>query len=399
MVNLRTRQIWGVTIVVGILLCTSCKKESQSEEVIVENPDSTHVTLETPTSWEKSFGTGYLDIGNCVRQTADGGYVIVGYTFSFEEGGDVYLIKTDANGKVLWHKTYDGDGLGNFVEITNDGGFIIAGSTISSDDSDDRDCYLIRTDSRGDTLWTRTYEGFYINSVVHDPDGGYIFSRGFGDTVSVMNIDEEGNTVWERTYPWIDRCSNTLYRTADEGFIIAGLYYGDSSLVQLLKTNSQGDTLWRRYYKAFYASHDAFCTASESGYFLAGEGNDGIWIMKMDEAGDSLWTRYLGEKKRMPYMDCILSLRKTSDGGYILAGGKDLVYNCDVATEGSLLLIKIDANGDTLWSREYGGEGGQVGNFVQETSDGGYIVVGVTTTPDGSNTDIYLVKTEPMRRK
>lgn len=112
------------------------------------------------TLWTRTYGGTSGEIGYSVQQTSDGGFIISGETYSFGAGAtDVYLIRTNSNGDTLWTKTYggaDGD-YGYSVQQTGEGGFIIVGyrcSTIST-----VDVYLLRTDSNGDTLWTRTYGG------------------------------------------------------------------------------------------------------------------------------------------------------------------------------------------------------------------------------------------------
>ena len=110
------------------------------------------------TLWTRTYGGVDWDEGHSVQQTADGGYIVTGYTYSFGAGGiDVYLIRTDANGDSIWTRTYgSADDGGWSVQQTTDGGYIIAGATYSFGNDD---VYLIRTDTNGDTMWTKTYGG------------------------------------------------------------------------------------------------------------------------------------------------------------------------------------------------------------------------------------------------
>lgn len=105
------------------------------------------------TQWAKTYGGTDYDYGWSVQQTLDNGYIVVGWTSSFGAGGfDIYLIKTDVNGDILWTQTYGGvnDDFGNAVQVTTDSGYIIAGSSGGN-------VYLVKTTDMGDTIWTRTY--------------------------------------------------------------------------------------------------------------------------------------------------------------------------------------------------------------------------------------------------
>jgi len=131
------------------------------------------------TLWTRTYGGVNVDYGLSVQQTSDGGYIVAGYTRSFgEEGTDVYLIKTDANGDTIWTKTYGGarDDIGYSVQQTCDDGYVITGYT-KSFGAGGPDIYLIKTNATGDTVWTKTYGGNRSdvgNSVQQTSDSGYI---------------------------------------------------------------------------------------------------------------------------------------------------------------------------------------------------------------------------------
>ena len=140
--------------------------------------------------WNNIYrGTGN-DWGRCVVQTADGGYIITGNTQSFGNPSvnNVWLIKTDANGNEEWDQTYGGtdQDYGRHVLQTSDGGYIITGSTESYANLGFADVWLIKTDSNGDMMWNQTYGGTRTdkgNSVVQTSDGGYIivgYTNSFG---------------------------------------------------------------------------------------------------------------------------------------------------------------------------------------------------------------------------
>ena len=130
--------------------------------------------------WERTYGGSDWDIGFSVAQTSDGGYIVAGRTESLGAGlTDVYLVKTDAVGDTIWTRIYGGSGSdeneGASVAQTSDGGYIISGMTYSFGAGGD--VYLVKTDSVGDTIWTRIYGGSSMdwgNSVAQTSDGGYI---------------------------------------------------------------------------------------------------------------------------------------------------------------------------------------------------------------------------------
>ena len=162
------------------------------------------------TLWTKTYGGIEYDWGFSVQQTDDGGYIIGGAIYSFGSiSGDVWLLKTDANGDTVWTKIYGGAGTdeGQCVQQTTDSGYIIVGWT-ESFGAGAWDVWLLKTDADGDTLWTKTYGGIFVDygySVQQTNDGGYIIvgwtkSFGAGDyDVYLVKTDVDGDTLWTKT--------------------------------------------------------------------------------------------------------------------------------------------------------------------------------------------------------
>ncbi len=352
--------------------------------------------------WEKTYGGPFNEGGLSVRQTADGGYVVTGETNSFGAGNwDVYLIKTNASGDTLWTRTYGGPGddEGESIQQTRDGGYILAGHSNSFGMGPH--VYLIKTNPSGDTLWCRTfgggdYEGGH--SVQQTADGGYIvagYTTSFGSAYQVylVKTDTAGDTLWTRTYggTTID-WGYSVQQTTDGGYIVAGWTdsFGNDLQVYLIKTDALGDTLWTRTYGGITAEwgHSVQQT-TDGGYIVAGYttsfGNGyQVYLVKTDALGDTLWTRTYGG----PNYDYGWSIQQTADTGYVIGGMTDSFGNGEQA-----YLIKINSSGDTLWTRTFGGASIDEGWSVQQTADGGYIVAG-NTNSFGNGYQVYLIKTD-----
>jgi hypothetical protein len=360
-----------------------------------------------PITFQKTFGGSGNDYSSSVQQTSDGGYIIAGYTrsigiFDF----DVYLIKTDSNGDTLFTKTFGGSDWddGRSVQQTTDGGYILAGYT-SSLGAGSFDVYLIKTDANGDTLFTKTFGGSgndHSNSVQQTSDGGYIiagvtysFGAGFYD-VYLIKTDVNGDTLFTKTYGGGgDDYGSSIQQTSDGGYIIAGgteSFGTGSGDVYLIKTDANGNTLFT---KTFGGSDNDYGYSvqqtSDGGYIIAGGtesfGADSgdVYLIKTDANGDMLFTKTFGGSG----YDIGNSVHQTSDGGYIIAG-----QTYSFGAGGDVYLIKTDANGNTLFTKTFGGSGYDRSYSVQQTSDGGYIIAGRTSSFGAGGYDVYLIKTD-----
>jgi len=296
-----------------------------------------------------TFGGSSNDSGNSVQQTTDGGYIITGSTGTYS---DVLLIKTDSDGNEEWNKTFGGSDSdnGSSVQQTQDGGYIITGTIWSFGSGQQKDVWLIKTDSNGNEEWNQTFGGSDSDggsSVQQTQDGGYIitgytwsFGSGYSD-VWLIKTDSNGNEEWNKTFGGSDSdFGNSVQQTTDGGYIITGYILG--SVVWLIKTDPNGNEEWN---KTFGSSAD--------------EGR---------------------------------SVQQTQDGGYIITGstqsfgsGQEDVY-----------LIKTDSNGNEEWNQTFGGSSNDWGSSVQQTHDGGYIITGSTWSFGSGYSDVWLIKTDPQ---
>jgi len=349
--------------------------------------------------WEKTYGGLNADYSFSVQQTQDGCYIVAGGTFSFGNPCQVYLIKTNASGDTLWTKIYGGAN-GEFaysVKQTSDEGYIIAG--YYADTSSNLSGYLMKTNASGDSLWGgwRTPYSAY-SSVQQTQEGGYIiagYTEAFGDSYQVYLIktNASGLYLWERAYGGTGNdVGQSVQQTTDGCYIVAGQTnsYGNSYQVYLIKTNANGDTIWTRTYGGTGDDYGrSVWLTSDSGYIVAGKTNsfgnaDQVYLIKTNGNGDTLWTRTYGGTSS----DWGFSVQQTRDGGYIVAGNTWSFGNVS-----QVYLIKTNASGDTLWTKNYGGTDNDYGTSVQQTSDGGYIVAGYTWS-FGNEWQVYLIKTD-----
>ncbi len=297
---------------------------------------------EGDTLWTRTYGGPDTDFGFSVQQTSDSGYVIAGDTKSFGAGyWDFYLIRTNASGDTLWTRTYGGTGSdgAHSVQQTTDGGYIVAGTT-SSFGAGNTDFYLIKTDAHGDTLWTRTYGGADYdesNSVQQTADGGYIISGWTGlpqvETRDgrVIKTDNRGDTLWTRTYggTHVDDC-NSVQQTADGGYIIAGTTgsFGTGDYdVYLIKTDASGDTSWTRTFGGRSSDQGlSVQQTTDGGYVITGStfsfgaGITDLYLIKTDADGyvgvaeEHLWAPTSSLKQAATTLSGTSGVRRLASG-------------------------------------------------------------------------------------
>ncbi|MEO5572760.1 MAG: T9SS type A sorting domain-containing protein [Bacteroidia bacterium] len=367
---------------------------------------------EAQITFQKTYGRTTSDISTFVRQTTDGGYIFVGNTIAFGGGNyDIYFIKTDVNGDTLWTKIFGGvdNDMGNCLQQTSDGGYIITGMSYSFG-AGNGDIYLIKTDANGDILWAKTYGGINNdegNSVQQTIDGGYIItgnsaSSGAGSPdVYLIKTDTNGDTLWIKTFSGTganNEYGRSVCQTTDGGYFIVGYttsFGAGAEDVYLIKTDANGDTLWTKTLGGTNTDIAlSGCQTNDGGYIVTGytnsfgAGSFDIYLIKTDVNGDTLWTKCYGGSGD----DYVNSVQQTNDGGYIIAG-RTTSFGGNI--EG--YLIKTNGNGDTLWTKSFGYLGGNdYVRCVQQTNDGGYIIAGYTASFGSGYVDVYLIKTDSL---
>jgi hypothetical protein len=356
------------------------------------------------TIWTKKFGGTDSDQGFSVQQTDDGGYIIVGSTRSFGAGGsDVYLIKTDSCGNALWTKTYGGSGddSGYGVQQTSDRGYIIAGSF----DCGDWDVWILKTDSLGDTVWTRRYgganfgngdHGYAIQEIV---GGGYICTGAYGTSmpgdwdIYLICMDTLGDSIWTKHvgfYATDDR-GRSVQQTRDGGYIVAGYSAYD---VCILKTTAAGSTQWLRVYGDPTRQERSYSVRQrfDDGYVVVGYSGEGSSFLYGD-----IWMLSVGTSGNLQ-SSAYFTYGGHLDAGYSVQQTCDSGYviaGCVYSPTQNyqVCLLKTDSSGNLLWLKVIGGPGLDYGYSVQQTSDIGYIIAGRTNPGNlATGNDVWLLK-------
>jgi len=319
------------------------------------------------------------------------------------------LSTTGIKAQVTYQKTVGGVAYDNANDIvrTNDRGYIIAGTTESFSSSH---VYLVKLDSTGGIQWTKHYGGAVydvVSSVRQTADGGYIISgatfsfnsQPYGD-MFLIKTDVAGNISWSRHYGGNGQeQSEDVQQTADGGYIMTGLtnsfgmgYYD----VYLLKTDAVGNISWAQTWGG--ASNDYSFEVQQTtdhGYIVVGQANSfgtgpyHVFLIKADSLGQTMWVKTYGGTGNNNQNDIGNSVQETIDGGYIVTG----FTTSFGAGATDVYLLKTDSVGNGLWAKTFGGTGDDWGECVRQTTDRGYIITGYTKSFGAGQSDLYLIKT------
>jgi hypothetical protein len=353
--------------------------------------------------WMRTYHRGNFEAGLSVQELSAGGFIVAGRTQQIGTGEpDIYILRLDTDGDTLWTRKYGWPLVDEPSQVreTSDGNYIIVGKTQAVLDSTYY-VLLLKVTSDGDTLWTRTYgQGYWYSyglSVEEVSSGGYIISGGCGTytnstEVFLIRTDSEGDTLWTRLHgTYTQEEGWSVQETYDGGFITAGSRAGD---VYLLRTDANGDTLWTKEFGG--PSNDLGLSVKEtpdSGFIIAGytwsygSGMSDAYFVKTDRNGDLVWQKAYGGSER----DEVNTVVVTDDNHYVSAG----LTESFGPLAANMWLVNMDADGDTVWTATYGGLGDDRASWGEETADGGFVLVGSTNSFGGPQQSVYVVKTAP----
>ncbi len=311
------------------------------------------------------------------------------------------------------------DEFAHAVALADDGGYVIAGETRSFG-SGSQDGWLVKLDAHGQEQWSQAYGGAgsdVIYAVQNTTDGGYILAgethSAEGTTPSqsdfwLLKTDADGTAEWERSFGNSEQSltlpmeetsdvAHAVRQTRDGGYVLAGSSSSSSGTgVWLLRTGPEGNLLWSRNpgVAAGAVAHDVAET-NDGGFAVAGSansvirGSDAI-LIKTDSQGDTKWTKSFGGE----YNDEARSLIPTRDGGYAL-GGFSWSYGAGLS---DFWLVKVDGEGRREWQRVFGGVARESAHSLVQTGDGGYALAGWSESFSGSDR-FWVVKTGSRGRQ
>ena len=367
-------------------------------------------------TWNKLLGGDGTDEARSIQQTPDGGYIVAGYSTSSANGDvteanhgsyDYWIVKLDVSGNIEWNKILGGTGddKAQSIDLTADGGYIVAGysnnfeggGNVSEETYGGYDYWVVKLDNGGNIIWDNLMGGTgddVAYSIQQASDGNYIIA---GNSASSASNDVTGINHGTASFPtdcWIVRLNasgtvilwnkllggskddeaQSIEQTPDGGYIVAG-FSGSSN---------NGDVSG--------INHDLYFNSPD------------YWIIKLDRFGNITWDKLLGGE----LWEKAYSIKLTSDGGYIVAGFSTSSANGNVTesnhsnvSTSDYWIVKLDGTGNILWNRLIGGSADDYARAVLQSPDGGYIVAGftkssfngdVTSGNHSGNNDFWIIK-------
>ena len=295
----------------------------------------------------------------------------------------------------------------SLIEL-NDGGYLIAGNTSLLGDNYSN-ALLIKIDHTGKEMWKRDYTFSSVDrlNMVKELQDGSLVAAGFtmsstnySKDIFVIKTDAQGNLEWQRSYGDAqDETANSIDISIGGGFIISGEVINENtgfSLCYLIKIDNEGELDWSNTFGGSQNDNGlSVISTNDAGFAITGmtrslgDSNGDVWLIKVNSNGEMEWERTYGGDDT----EYGRTIQQTVDGGYIIIGQTEsfgLGYN-------DAYLIKTDSQGNEIWSQTFGGQGTDQGRQVVNTLDEGYLISGYTDsfgTLGGFN--FWLVKANSL---
>ncbi len=327
--------------------------------------------------WQTIIGGNGTDWARNIINTADGGYLVVGYSESGDglvgvnQGEfDYWVVKLDANGEVKWKKSFGGSAIDNAYAAcqTSDGGFLVVGFSKSNDGNvtgnhGKKDIWLIKISSRGQLKWQRSLGGGKDeepSSIIATPDGNYLITGYTGSTAGDL-IGETNKGGWDY---WVLKVNNL-------GEILSQNTFGGSNedAARWGIPTSDGGYIVSGY------------TNSSNGDVTGNHGSADYWLVKLNSSLNLVWQKCYGGSG----YDYAYYISKTSQDHYLMTGLSDS-WNGDVTNNHGLSdiwTLETNSTGEIIWEKSLGGSGDDVGRTIVKTPEGTYLQTGYTSSDDG----------------
>ncbi len=383
------------------------------------------------TTWERRYdNNGSADLAWDIAETPQGDYVIVGATGPtpcvLGCNWDGWVVKTDAQGNVLWTRQVGGNGADLLTSVaTKDDDYIVAGSKYVFPYA--RQAWLLRIASDGRVVWERTLGGNRDdsgNEILVCPDGNLLFignaesySADGNSDVWLVKLSPNGTTLWTKTLDLGDEdlgtsiiplqgnrfLAATVTCTANCGGLLQqgfATYMVLDSAGNILKTRTFADGPKNKFLAAR--------PTADGGAVLVGATSvaeqfpsEDTWIVKLDANADVAWTRIIRSRGRYDGAHDILQL---PDGGYVVAAYTQ-AYQTPQMDFDNFWMARLGPDGHLLWSWLWGGADNDDAYAVIRASDGSIVLAGfvdavswpLTEIPGPS--DFYVVKTTAERER
>lgn len=324
--------------------------------------DTNEVCSASSSLWGISYEGTSID---AMQQTSDGGYIVAGQTYTYGAGGDdIWVSKLNSDGTAAWQNTYGGsdDEHPHCIQQTDDGGYILTGCTRSFG-TVGYDVWVLKLNPNGTVAWQKIYGGATGNSgsdwgqcIQQTADGGYI----------VLAATSDDYTIWGGDF-WV------------------------------LKLNSNGTIAWQKAYRAFAMDWpNSIQQTADGGYVVAGDtysfgaGMHDWWVLKLNSNGTIAWQKAYGGGG----WEYSPSIQQTADDGYIVAG---YTYASSFGIgDYDAWVVKLNSDGTIASQTIIGGSGDDRARSIRETTDGGYVVAGGSSSFGSSSGDFWILKLQPV---
>jgi len=353
--------------------------------------------------WERTYGGFDTDQARDAIELPDGGFLVVGSTGSFGEGGDIYLLRLDQTGVREWSRTFGGPGAEQGLAMARSQDDILLVGSTNSFGAGAYDVLAVNINAEGEVLWQRTYgteEWDFGRSVAAIPGGegwtiaGNTYGRGAGNSDAwVLRLDASGDTLWTRTLggEFADEARSVL-GAADGSCIVSGAMgtaEGSRAFMARLRDDGTTDWLVEVESDSTEAIHGSTQLSNSDlvfvGYTHANAPERRMLVIRTTADGTIVWRESYGQIADFE----AFSVAERSDGGIAAVG-----YNEAFGLGGKdTYVLLIDAQGNFQQGPTFGSTGDEVAYSIISTSDGGLLFCGTTNGYGPGIAAVHIVHT------